>query len=196
MKLNNLTVIASFAMLLLLASACGNNSNNSRSGMHSHNESNKGGDEMGMGGHSHDMGDHMGHMNDVRKWLKGELGEMYNSKVPAPTSDEIKAGKAVYVKVCSSCHGTSGKGDGPAAAALNPKPANFTDTEHSMFYSDRGRLYIIKKGIKGTAMVGWENTLSDTEINNVYAYVRSLRGSGSEQEEHDHEHEHEHEHSH
>jgi mono/diheme cytochrome c family protein len=26
-----------------------------------------------------------------------------------------------------TCHGAEGKGDGPAAAALNPKPRNFTD---------------------------------------------------------------------
>ncbi len=35
------------------------------------------------------------------------------------------AGATVYNTYCVTCHGTKGKGDGVAAAALNPKPADF-----------------------------------------------------------------------
>jgi mono/diheme cytochrome c family protein len=35
------------------------------------------------------------------------------------------AGAKVFKMYCETCHGSGGKGDGPAAAALNPKPANF-----------------------------------------------------------------------
>jgi mono/diheme cytochrome c family protein len=35
------------------------------------------------------------------------------------------AGAKTYTMYCVTCHGTTGKGDGVAAAALNPKPANF-----------------------------------------------------------------------
>lgn len=35
-------------------------------------------------------------------------------------------GKTIFSVNCASCHGTTGKGDGPAAAALNPKPRDFT----------------------------------------------------------------------
>ena len=34
--------------------------------------------------------------------------------------------KGVYERLCASCHGTDGKGDGPAAAALDPKPTDLT----------------------------------------------------------------------
>ncbi|MCZ7582047.1 MAG: c-type cytochrome [Deltaproteobacteria bacterium] len=44
------------------------------------------------------------------------------------TGDAAK-GKAVYLQYCAACHGESGKGDGPAGAALNPKPRNFNDPE-------------------------------------------------------------------
>ena len=37
------------------------------------------------------------------------------------------AGKATYEKTCAMCHGPTGKGDGPTAAVLNPKPRNHTD---------------------------------------------------------------------
>ena len=32
-----------------------------------------------------------------------------------------------FAPTCGPCHGTGGAGDGPAAAAMDPHPANFTD---------------------------------------------------------------------
>ena len=43
------------------------------------------------------------------------------------------------------CHGEDGKGDGPASAALNPKPRNYTDHEWQKSVSDEQ----IKKTITG-----------------------------------------------
>jgi len=46
-------------------------------------------------------------------------------KVPAkPTS--AGEGATMYKEYCASCHGVSGKGDGPAAPALKAAPANLT----------------------------------------------------------------------
>lgn len=36
------------------------------------------------------------------------------------------AGQKVYNTYCATCHGAKGKGDGPAAVALNPKPLDFS----------------------------------------------------------------------
>jgi mono/diheme cytochrome c family protein len=36
------------------------------------------------------------------------------------------AGRGSYVRYCGSCHGDDGKGNGPKAASLNPKPADLT----------------------------------------------------------------------
>lgn len=43
-----------------------------------------------------------------------------------PSSEILAHGKGLYEAQCTSCHGPGGKGDGPAAAALNPGPRDFT----------------------------------------------------------------------
>jgi mono/diheme cytochrome c family protein len=40
---------------------------------------------------------------------------------------EHKHGRDIYENKCQMCHGPKGDGNGPAAAAFNPKPANFKD---------------------------------------------------------------------
>src|SRR6185437_7769635 len=45
--------------------------------------------------------------------------------VPAPQTSAA-SGKQMFEAYCASCHGTSGKGDGPAAGALKSAPADLT----------------------------------------------------------------------
>ena len=45
--------------------------------------------------------------------------------IPAPQTSAA-SGKEMFVAYCASCHGTDAKGNGPAAAALNSKPADLT----------------------------------------------------------------------
>ncbi len=48
-------------------------------------------------------------------------------KNPLPSDKKvIEQGEKVAKTNCASCHGAKGKGDGVAAAALNPKPADWT----------------------------------------------------------------------
>ncbi|MFV8347396.1 c-type cytochrome [Flavobacterium sp. ZB4P13] len=131
-------------------------------------------------GEENDNYEHSGHsqqMNETREWLKQELGEKYNQPVSPGTEEQLAQGKNIFTKYCVTCHGSGGKGDGPGATTLQPKPADFTDPEHSSFYSNQGRIYLIKKGMKGTAMAAWENILSEEEILSVYVYVNSLKNS-------------------
>jgi mono/diheme cytochrome c family protein len=43
--------------------------------------------------------------------------------------DNEDQGKSLYEQKCMICHGAGGKGDGPAAAALNKPPADFNKSE-------------------------------------------------------------------
>jgi len=45
--------------------------------------------------------------------------------VPAPQTS-ASSGKQMFDSYCASCHGTSGKGDGPAAGSLKSAPADLT----------------------------------------------------------------------
>lgn len=128
------------------------------------------------GASSTNGGDHMDHMRSVRDLLMENLGEQYEDPLPEPTQADLEAGAATFQQICATCHGPEGRGDGPGAEALAMPPANFTDAAHARFYSDRGRLWIVRNGIPDTPMVGWESTLGEEATYQVYAYVRTLAG--------------------
>ena len=74
---------------------------------------------------------------------------------------------------CVSCHGASGKGDGPAAAALPPpKPANWTSAAVQS-HSDGEIFWKISNG-RG-AMPPWKH-LPEQERWEIVNYIRTLKG--------------------
>ena len=87
-------------------------------------------------------------------------------------------GAETYKMMCASCHGDKGDGAGPAGAALNPKPANFTDAKRAAEIDDQYTYEIIKEGgaAKGKSplMVSWKAAMDDQKLRDVTAYVRSL----------------------
>lgn len=91
---------------------------------------------------------------------------------------DAEQGKKLYGQYCASCHGQSGKGDGAAAAALNPKPRDHTDKEYMSKMSDDDLLKVIKNGGasigKSPLMPPWGGALKDDQIKDVIAYVRTL----------------------
>jgi mono/diheme cytochrome c family protein len=57
--------------------------------------------------------------------LPGQTAKPNIKHTTAPQTSAA-SGKQMFVAYCASCHGTDTKGDGPAAAALNSKPADLT----------------------------------------------------------------------
>ncbi|HEX2865458.1 MAG TPA: c-type cytochrome [Ignavibacteriales bacterium] len=91
-----------------------------------------------------------------------------------PTQDMINKGKTLFQTNCSSCHGPNGMGDGPAGAALNPKPRNF----HSNQGWVNGRRVIdmygtLQKGVPGTGMPAFEY-LPPSDRLDIISYVRTF----------------------
>lgn len=133
----------------------------------------------GHAGHDHGggaaHGDHMAKMSAKRDALRQELGDAYDAPVPGLDLADDIAGKALYEQHCMGCHGLTGHGDGSAGAGLPTAPADFTDPLHSRFYSDAGRIQVIKKGHTEEGMPAFEGTLTDEQILQVYRYVRAFR---------------------
>jgi len=91
----------------------------------------------------------------------------------AQAKGDAGKGKAVFATNCASCHGAKGAGDGVAAASLNPKPANFTKGKFKYGSDDASLKKTIKNG-KGS-MPPWGAVLSDKDIDNVIAHIRTLK---------------------
>lgn len=87
------------------------------------------------------------------------------------------AGEEVFSRQCVSCHGQEGAGDGPAGAALDPAPTDFTRAELEPGQTFR----VVRDGGgavgKSAVMPSFERPLDEQELHDVTAYVLSLSGS-------------------
>lgn len=100
---------------------------------------------------------------------------------PPVTPERLAAGKAIYHKMqCSKCHGESGVGDGPSAAALKDDlgypipPANFTLGIFKGGDDPRDIYTRFTTGMLGTPMPSFGEVLTDDERWNLTLYVKSL----------------------
>jgi mono/diheme cytochrome c family protein len=66
-----------------------------------------------------------------------------------PRAGEPSQAQLMFNMVCATCHGMDGSGDGPGAAALNPKPRNYTDPAWQASVSDAQLKETILKGGAG-----------------------------------------------
>lgn len=83
-------------------------------------------------------------------------------------------GKSIYQSKCVTCHGAEGKGDGPVGKALKPPAGDFSSAESKKKSADELQA-IIENGKPKTAMVAWKKQLNEAEVQDVLAYVLSLR---------------------
>ncbi|MFQ5454820.1 MAG: cytochrome c [Nitrospirota bacterium] len=96
-------------------------------------------------------------------------------------SPEIKEGKELYHHYCTPCHGSKGRGDGFNAEFVKPAPTDHTDSEYMGKRSNKKLFKVISKGGRGAAraatMPAYGNVLSEKEIWEILAYIRTLHSS-------------------
>jgi cytochrome c oxidase cbb3-type subunit I/II len=96
---------------------------------------------------------------------------------PSERERHVLLGKAAFAHNCAGCHGSAGKGDGPAAESLLPRPRDLTNAR----FSDRALSEYLWLGVPGSSMPNWSD-LPAVEIRGLIAFVRSLEDQAAEVE--------------
>ena len=95
-------------------------------------------------------------------------------KNPLGNSDAaVAAGRDLYQKNCEVCHAYDGSGKTAAASGLYPPPVNLS---HAAIVkrkrTDGDLFYLIRNGIRNTAMPGWQ--LPDQQTWQLVSFIRKL----------------------
>jgi mono/diheme cytochrome c family protein len=98
------------------------------------------------------------------------------ASAPAAAGDAA-AGETRFKQLCATCHGVSGKGDGPAAAALRPKPRDMSDAEWQASVDDAYLADIIKRGgaaLGKSPLMTPFPALNEQQLKDIIAFIRTL----------------------
>jgi len=115
---------------------------------------------------------------------------IFASSPAQETGDSMLRGARIHARSCAACHGVDGRGDGPGAIELSPRPRDFTAGKFRYRSTESGRPprrsdveSVVRVGRAGTAMPAFGGLLSEGEIADVVAFIFSHRpGAPSDQE--------------
>lgn len=103
-----------------------------------------------------------------------------NIVVPADLMSErrIAAGASEYAEMCSQCHMAPGAEKSELARSLYPEPPDLT---HGNDLKPGEQFWVVKHGIKYTAMPAWGKTHDDALLWDIVAFVRKLPSLSAQQ---------------
>jgi mono/diheme cytochrome c family protein len=101
--------------------------------------------------------------------------------VLAPLATHAQDVSALYRARCAVCHGAEGRGDGPAAPLLTPKPRDFTTGVYKFRSTPSGSLpteadifRTITRGLSGTSMPPFADLLNEADRRALARHVLAL----------------------
>src|SRR5213593_153639 len=99
----------------------------------------------------------------------------------ADLAADVPLGRRVYAQRCAVCHGPDGRGNGPAAPSLIPRPRDFTLGQFKYKSTAAGQppteadlMHVVATGLPASAMPYWRDILDSVETRAVVAYVKSM----------------------
>jgi mono/diheme cytochrome c family protein len=106
--------------------------------------------------------------------LRASVGRRAASEIepPPPSTDDLAAGAEIYSEMCARCHGDSTHDGNTLGASFYPPAPRLVG--RASRYGERELFWIIKHGIRNTAMPAWGSLLSDEDIRQVAAVVKRL----------------------
>ena len=94
--------------------------------------------------------------------LADQLLTVYGIEAQPKAPPRVAAAAHLYAQQGAACHGSSGHGDGPAAASLTPRPIAFADPLRAAKRSPLALYQVITQGLPGTAMTSF-SSLSEAD---------------------------------
>jgi mono/diheme cytochrome c family protein len=101
--------------------------------------------------------------------IEARLGDIKPQLAATPAM--IKTGAEQYAALCVGCHLAPGPFKSDLRTGLYPHPPNLAQED---MQESRRAFWVIKHGIKMSAMPAWGKTLKDAEIWDVVAFVRKM----------------------
>lgn len=137
--------------------------------------------------HEHHAGMEMRHENQggmSEHWMAPDEAAKRPNPVPADRAS-IERGEKLYQTHCAACHGPRGRGDGPAAAALTPRPPDLGVMGGQHPPGDLA--WKIENG-RGP-MPAWKAVLQERDIWDLVNFIRNLKTPDQKQTPMEHHHE-------
>lgn len=106
--------------------------------------------------------------------VRADVIRVYQLVVAPRQPPDLARAATLYAANCASCHGAQGRGDGPAAAGLDPAPSNFHDRARMNARSIYGLSNTIALGVGGTGMRAFAE-LPEADRWALAFFVSSLR---------------------
>ena len=106
--------------------------------------------------------------------LRKQITIDHNLTITLKNHPDFKNGQEVFAKNCASCHGEKGDANSPMAQFLKPPPRNLLEAEFLQDLSPSRVYNTLKVGIPETAMVSYDNILTEKEKWDVSFYVLRL----------------------
>jgi DMSO reductase family type II enzyme heme b subunit len=124
----------------------------------------------------------------VAAWVSSPALAAVKPSKPMPEATEafLEAGRTIYFRRCSFCHGLLGDGEGPAAKYLDPRPRDFTlgtfkfrTTQSGELPTNEDLFRTVSRGLPGTAMQAFDSDLIKSGLSEddrwaVIGYIKTF----------------------